>query len=67
MARGYHRNLNLSLPLLRRPQHSPLKIQLVALRLPTAGEPTVQSRLLTLLARLVLVICCVPFPNTDGH
>ncbi|KAG1836112.1 WD40-repeat-containing domain protein [Suillus subalutaceus] len=31
------------------------------------GVPTVRSRLLTLLARLVLLICCAPLPNTDGH
>ncbi|KAG1861727.1 hypothetical protein DFJ58DRAFT_245329 [Suillus subalutaceus] len=33
----------------------------------TPGVPTARSRLLTLLARLVLLICCAPLPSTDSH
>ncbi|KAG1861724.1 hypothetical protein DFJ58DRAFT_245296 [Suillus subalutaceus] len=33
----------------------------------TPRTATVRSRFLTLLARLVLLICCAPLPSTDGQ
>ncbi|KAG2054086.1 WD40 repeat-like protein [Suillus hirtellus] len=49
------------------PTGTPTPVPNSSTQAPTAAAVTMKSRVLTVLARLVLLICCAPLPSTNGR